>query len=82
MRPAPLQQNVDAFSDLLLHAVVEIIVHLLDEFVVRQAVEIEFAFVAHESPSLLSAALWPRPTVLLRTGKLVREPLCLCAMVT
>ena len=36
-RPAALEQDVDALLDLLLEAVIEVVVHLRDEFVVGKA---------------------------------------------
>ena len=42
--PAALQQDVDAFLDLLLEAVVEVIVHLLHQFLVVKGTQIEFFF--------------------------------------
>ena len=41
-RPSAFQQDVRAFLDLFLQAVVEIVVHLRDELVVGQRPEIEF----------------------------------------
>ena len=41
-RPAALEQDVHAVLDLLLQAVIEIVVHLLDEFVVRKRGKVEF----------------------------------------
>ena len=40
--PAALQQDVDALLDLLLEAVVEVVVHLLDEIGVAQLAENDF----------------------------------------
>ena len=39
--PAALQQNVGAFNDLFAQAVVEIIVHLFDQFVVGQRAQVQ-----------------------------------------
>ena len=41
-RPAAVQQDAHAVLDLLLQAVIEIVVHLRDEFVVRQRGKVEF----------------------------------------
>src|SRR3546814_963155 len=46
-RPAAIEQDVDAFLDLFLEAVVKVVVHLLDEFVVVKAVEIEIVVFRH-----------------------------------
>ena len=42
--PAAVEQNSHALLDLFLEAVVEVIVHLLDEFVVGEGFKVEFAF--------------------------------------
>src|SRR3546814_12404783 len=61
-RPAAIEQDVDAFLDLFLEAVVKVVVHLLDEFVVVKAVEIEIVVFRHhlssrqERPGLLSCS--------------------------
>ncbi len=56
-RPAALQQDVDGHLDLFLEAVIEVVMHLLNEIVVVQAVEIEFAgVVRHRSPVLRNLA--------------------------
>jgi trimethylamine--corrinoid protein Co-methyltransferase len=46
-RPAALQQDVDAFLDLFLETVIEVVMHLLDEFIIDMQ-----AFMAH--PDTLS----------------------------
>ncbi|GAB2179629.1 hypothetical protein DLREEDagr8_51870 [Dongia sp. agr-C8] len=51
---------MDGRLDLLLEAVIEIVMHLLNEIVVVQAVEIEFAgVVRHESPVLRNLSPLP-----------------------
>ena len=54
--PAAVQQDMDRLLDLFLEAVVEIVVHLLHEIVVRQAVQIEFAFIGHDPGPCMPAA--------------------------
>ena len=44
--PSPFQQDAGSLVDLLGEAVVEIVVHLLDEFIVGERSEVEF-FVKH-----------------------------------
>ena len=52
--PAPVQQNLCSFGDLFGHAIVEIIVHLLDEFFVRKFRQDDFFVVVFFSHSLSS----------------------------
>jgi len=51
--PAAVQQDMDCHLDLFLEAVVKVVMHLLNEVVVVQAVEIEFAGVARHECHLL-----------------------------
>ena len=43
-RPAAVEQNAHTLHDLLLEAVVEVVVHLRDEFVVAKGFKVEFVF--------------------------------------
>ena len=45
--------HVDTFLDLLLEAVVKVVVHLQDEFVVRQFAQDDLVFVGHVAPVAL-----------------------------
>ena len=49
--PAALEQDVDAFDDLLPEAVVEVVLHLLDELFVVERTEVEIVVVGHGSVS-------------------------------
>ena len=50
--PAALEQDVDALHDLLLEAVVEVVLHLLDQFVVVERAEIEIVVAVTHGESL------------------------------
>ena len=34
--PTPLKQNIDTFNNLILHAVIKVVMHLLDKFIIVQ----------------------------------------------
>ena len=52
--PAAAEQDVRALDDLVGQAVVEVVVHLLDELVVGQAREVELLVVGHAGPPAAS----------------------------
>src|SRR5690606_1757004 len=48
-RPAPVEQDLSAFDDLLPQSVVQVVVHLLDEFVVIQGSEVDLFLVGFDN---------------------------------
>jgi hypothetical protein len=50
-RPAALEQDAHALHHLLLEAVIEVVVHLLHQFLVVEGLQIEFGVLIHYSLS-------------------------------
>ncbi len=80
-RPFPAEQDVHALLDLLLHPVIEVVLHLLDEFLVIERVKVEFVF-GHDG-SLRDRAFGDRRIAAAsRQRKLVKSDSCTLARAT
>ena len=48
-RPAAAEEDMDGRLDLFLEAVIEVVMNLLHQLLVIEAVQVKFAFIAHRS---------------------------------